>query len=385
MHNARIFVSSTCYDLAAVREDIRAMIIGMGHEPLLSEYSSFPVTLEDSAIANCRRNVREHTDVMVLIVGGKRGSIDPGSGKPVTNLEYEEALRSDIPIYVFFYRPVLNLVRAWQKNPDADFTPDVDYPAVFAFIERIRNLGTWTFSFERTEEIKDALRVQLSGLFRDLLKRRRNSNLEPLPEFSKESKESCRLALDKPEYWEYHLFAELLDNRLRPIRRKRTAIISGQTFVALRPISDVDFVNWMQTKFEELDLLTSQLQPLTKQFTNSLGPPGQPGNPLEILEAAESMAECAKNLVNWETEVLSIRPTAKLRDLPKTFLALRGDLFQKLESVPTQIRKYFEDGPDKSMEMNLWGEFEKLNFKPIQDEIERMNATQKQGESPQKI
>ena len=361
------------------------MIIGMGHEPLLSEYSSFPVTLEDSAIANCRRNVREHTDVMVLIVGGKRGSIDPDSGKPVTNLEYEEALRSDIPIYVFFYRPVLNLVRAWQKNPDADFTPDVDYPAVFAFIERIRNLGTWTFSFERTEEIKDALRVQLSGLFRDLLKRRRNSNLEPLPEFSKESKESRRLALDKPEYWEYHLFAELLDNRLRPIRRKRTAIISGQTFVALRPISDVDFVNWMQTKFEELDLLTSQLQPLTKQFTSSLGPPGQPGNPLEILEAAESMAECAKNLVSWETEVLSIRPTVKLRDLPKTFLALRGDFFQKLESVPTQIRNYFEDGPDKNREMNLWGEFEKLNFKPIQEEIERINATQKQGESPQKF
>ncbi len=44
MNNTRIFVSSTCYDLAAIRESIREMILDLGHEPLLSEYPSFPVS-----------------------------------------------------------------------------------------------------------------------------------------------------------------------------------------------------------------------------------------------------------------------------------------------------------------------------------------------------
>ena len=38
MSKTRIFLSSTCYDLAAVREHLRECILSLGHEPLLSEY-----------------------------------------------------------------------------------------------------------------------------------------------------------------------------------------------------------------------------------------------------------------------------------------------------------------------------------------------------------
>ncbi len=40
MSKTRIFVSSTCYDLGAVREILRKYISQLDHEPILSEYPS---------------------------------------------------------------------------------------------------------------------------------------------------------------------------------------------------------------------------------------------------------------------------------------------------------------------------------------------------------
>ncbi len=57
MSKTRIFVSSTCYDLAPVREDLRNHIIQLGHDPILSEYPSFPINPDDTAITNCTKNV----------------------------------------------------------------------------------------------------------------------------------------------------------------------------------------------------------------------------------------------------------------------------------------------------------------------------------------
>lgn len=76
MSKATIFVSSTCYDLAALREDLRGFLLQLGHVPLLSEYPSFPVQPDQTAVDNCKKNVETHTDILVLIVGGRRGALD---------------------------------------------------------------------------------------------------------------------------------------------------------------------------------------------------------------------------------------------------------------------------------------------------------------------
>jgi hypothetical protein len=63
MSKTRIFVSSTCFDLSQVREDIRNCIVNLGYEPLLSEYPSFPVYPDLSTIENYNKNVRENTNL----------------------------------------------------------------------------------------------------------------------------------------------------------------------------------------------------------------------------------------------------------------------------------------------------------------------------------
>ena len=155
MSKCRIFVSSTCFDLAAVREDLRSHILALGHEPLLSEYPSFPVNPDADCVANCQRNVREHTDLLVLIIGGRRGYLDENSRKTVTNLEYETARAGGLPVFVFVRRSVQQLLSVWRKNPTADLTPAVDHPDVFHFLDRIYKENRWVFTFEKTSEITE--------------------------------------------------------------------------------------------------------------------------------------------------------------------------------------------------------------------------------------
>ena len=140
MSKTRIFVSSTCYDLAPVREEIRNFISDLGHEPLLSEFPSFPVSPDINTIENCQKVIKESSDIFILIVGGRRGSLDPETSKPITNIEFESAKENEIDSFIFIYKPVLNLLSVWEKNPDADFSPQVDYPEVFKFIKKIKPL-----------------------------------------------------------------------------------------------------------------------------------------------------------------------------------------------------------------------------------------------------
>jgi len=43
MTDVNIFISSTCYDLSQVRQDLRDFISGLGHNPMMSEQNDFPI------------------------------------------------------------------------------------------------------------------------------------------------------------------------------------------------------------------------------------------------------------------------------------------------------------------------------------------------------
>ena len=58
-----IFVSSTCYDLKQIRQDIREFIeADLGYEAILSEYDSFPIDSDKDTINNCLRVVEQRAD-----------------------------------------------------------------------------------------------------------------------------------------------------------------------------------------------------------------------------------------------------------------------------------------------------------------------------------
>src|SRR2546426_4163085 len=92
--------SSTFYDLRQVRADLTAFIVDeLGYVPLLSELNSFPVDPDAATAENCRRRVEEDADILILVVGGRYGSVDSDTAKSITNLEYLAARSKGIPIY----------------------------------------------------------------------------------------------------------------------------------------------------------------------------------------------------------------------------------------------------------------------------------------------
>ena len=72
-----VMVSSTFYDLRQIRSDLRQFIKDdLGYSALLSEFPSFPVDPDKDTIENCRKRVEANTDILVLVIGGRYGSID---------------------------------------------------------------------------------------------------------------------------------------------------------------------------------------------------------------------------------------------------------------------------------------------------------------------
>jgi Domain of unknown function (DUF4062) len=163
-----VMVSSTYYDLRQVRTDLEAFLgRDLGYRPLLSEFPSFPIDPDKTTIENCRARVEKNAEILVLLIGGRYGSVDRSSNKSITNLEYLAARAKGIPIYAFVEKRTLAALPLWEANPNVDFSVAVDDPRVFEFVRQLRTEdGVWTFEFETAQDIVGALRLQFAHVQR---------------------------------------------------------------------------------------------------------------------------------------------------------------------------------------------------------------------------
>lgn len=93
----KIFVSSTYEDMIPYRETASDAIASLEHLPIgMEHFASSPEKSLDVCLSDVRR-----CNIYVLLVGMRYGSIDTDTGKSYTELEYEEALRYNIPVLAF--------------------------------------------------------------------------------------------------------------------------------------------------------------------------------------------------------------------------------------------------------------------------------------------
>lgn len=202
----RAFVSSTCYDLAPVREHVRALLSAQGHHVTLSEEGD---VLFDPALhthASCLVEVG-NSDLLVLIIGGRfGGTATPQALKAanfpsttslpqnlsITQAEAIHAIQMGIPLMPFVASDVLQDHRLYEANKAKTFSTDIVYPSIqkqetaayiFEFINFLRHRATGNslFAFASLDEITRTLNKQLSALLRKALhagrERTRASNL----------------------------------------------------------------------------------------------------------------------------------------------------------------------------------------------------------------
>ncbi len=173
----RVFVSSTCYDLAPIRFDLQRLIEELGYEPLLSERGT--VLFEPSKdaaesavddVANC--------DLFVLIIGGRFGSEYKTEGISVTNAEYQSAIQHSIPVFGFVQAGVMHDLRTYElnlRNPAVNAEKisyrNADSTDIFRFVREVRGsiVNNALQEFNEFADIAKYLRNQWASLFRSYL------------------------------------------------------------------------------------------------------------------------------------------------------------------------------------------------------------------------
>lgn len=91
----QVFVSSTYTDLRDERQSAVEAILVAGHIPAGMELFS----AGDQSQMDVIRAWIDESDVYLLILGGRYGSVDPTSGKSYIHLEYEYALEQKKPVF----------------------------------------------------------------------------------------------------------------------------------------------------------------------------------------------------------------------------------------------------------------------------------------------
>ncbi len=91
----QVFVSSTHSDLIDERQAAVEAILAAGHIPAGMEL----FTAGDESQMEVIKQWIDESDVYLLILGGRYGSIEPKTGKSYTHLEYEYALAQGKPVF----------------------------------------------------------------------------------------------------------------------------------------------------------------------------------------------------------------------------------------------------------------------------------------------
>lgn len=376
-----LFVSSTCYDLSQVRADLRDFSESSGLEPILSEFDSFPVNPNQDTLSNCLEAVKNRTDIFVLVVGGRYGSI-ADSGKSITNLEYFEAKAKGIPKYIFVKEDILALLPIWKDNPKADYSSAVDNSSIFEFIADLRDSGdAWVFPFSNAQSIISTLRKQLSYLLADCLDLRAKAHgSDPL--VASLGPKAFRLAVEKPTGWEWLLFAQVLSDEIASHSGKRLDTELGISFGEPTSLEELhDVTTWVSSRFGWMTTTIEQLsRALNTGFIKAVGEPGEPGDLKRIIHLAKRIGDGYEQLLDWKLQFLRVSCNEEFETLMKLASDFSSNAIQEVEEFSADLYTTIEshikniDSYEKGTVVTITLTLTVPDTEPFSQEIARLEA-----------
>lgn len=183
MATPKVFISSTCFDLSEIREQLTRFIKSYGFDPILSEHGDVFYKPDFHTHESCIHEV-SNCHLFILIIGGRfGGEYVSDKSKSITNAEYSAARQTNMPIFTYVKNGLLSNHNLYQKNRKNDFVANIEYPAIekqehaldiFKFIDEVRKSATNNAieGFDNFQGIENHLRKQWAGMFFDLLKSR---------------------------------------------------------------------------------------------------------------------------------------------------------------------------------------------------------------------
>jgi len=108
----QIFISSTYLDLQDERQAAVEAILGSKHIPAGMEL----FRAGNASQLDTIKKWIDESDLYMLILGGRYGSIEPKTGKSYTHLEYEYALEKKIPVFAVVLSESFLFTKAAEKS-----------------------------------------------------------------------------------------------------------------------------------------------------------------------------------------------------------------------------------------------------------------------------
>ncbi|HSS75362.1 MAG TPA: DUF4062 domain-containing protein [Thermoanaerobaculia bacterium] len=336
-----VFLSSTFYDLRQVRANLVEFVENQfGYRVLASELASFPIDPSADTVENCRRRVDEQADILVLIIGGRYGSVSESHGKSVTNLEYLVARAKGIPIYCFVDRNVLAVLPTWEANPGADFSATVDSSDLFVFLRRVRTGDrVWMFPFDTAQEIVGALRSQFAHLMqRGLIAECRLRSVDPV--LRTLSGPALRLAIDRPIGWQLKLLAQVLIDEVERASDQRRAHDVGIAFGVGQVISHEAVADWVSEQFARPVRLLAGLSTL---FNPTMTVSVATEDAAQIVFGARQAGQAYSEALDWAAALRKTTVPDDWLPLLKEMPKLIDDILTKLEDAGPRLMRLVDE------------------------------------------
>ena len=297
-----VFVSSTCYDLKQIREDIKNFIEdNYSFEAMLSEFDSFPVSPCVGTFENCLNNVDKYADIFILIIGTTYGHVTD-AGKSITNLEYLHAKAKGIPIYVFVSSKLRDNLPLWKANPTGDFSSIVDNQKIFEFVSEIYDESEqWVYTYNSFRDIRMVLTNQLRQIFSDGLKYANIISKSQYPILQGDiSADARRMIIEQPYAWEHKFYACVLHDEFRKMKSQRWNFKYGLYEGQPVKLNNQQFLDSLTEKITEIVKLTGLLGVLINcVIHDALGEPGTSSDLEMIVYVCKKFASIYERLIEW--------------------------------------------------------------------------------------
>lgn len=344
-----VFVSSTCYDLKQIRNDVKKVIEDdLGFEALLSEYSSFPIDPSLGTVENCLRVVEQRADIFLLVVGSRYGSIARET-KSVTNLEYLRAKAKNIPIYVFIDKKIMNSISLWRDNPDMDFSSIVDTPKLFEFVDEIMSVdGVWVHEYELSSEISHRFKTQLSFLFFDSLEICKSLKSSVIsPKVLLKSPSAIQIVLEKPLGWEYLFFSQIFSDEIEKCKETRKDLRYQLFLDFTTPITNYgELFSWAYEKYEQLLRGVKAFSSLINEaFPIAIGKPGVKSDLDFLVYIVDKIGVIYKRIIDLQINIFSTTVPEEANQFVKALGKSTESLIDDIERIQREVADAFSKIP----------------------------------------
>ena len=357
MARVNIFVSSTCYDLSQIRDDLKRCIIDLGHNPILSEIKDFPIDPMKSNSENCINAINNEADIFVLIIGNRYGSVLE-TGKSITNTEFIAALSKGIPIYTFSLKKMTAILPVWESNPNADYSNIVDSNKVFEFLSDVRKKrGLWNFEFERAQDITEILKAQLSNLFHEaLIVKRKIEDPDINDLYAKISSKAVDILIKKDVAFEIRFFMQCMKDEIAKYTDLTNDYDFSIMYKSLYSVENVQqFKKWAIHKVKELQNITISIERLNNSINKFLGNADNTWDIKLLYSLSRTYARVYKSMLEWGIEVNSTIVPQQYNDVMHSFALMPHKMINQFENYPKdcseKIEKWMSDSvSDKSID-----------------------------------